>query len=687
MKDRIESENEMDKVEEGELKAEGSTEGGINGKADLIQGVAQSVEENVDTQLLSDEKDRIEQDMKSDLKEREEELHGTHDQMEECIKSSQSISADRGKEDTTEIITDDRETDSASLDTVKSTFMEEGAVAKIDDQGKQDISLEGEENVDDEEEKVAIEIVVHDEGSGEKIEEERKRTSTEETFFPDDKELHHEEKKTSIELMIDDNEIKEAGKGLSKEGSLQEGKEAETFKIDKEENVLPDQAKKIVIDTTIGNDQNGEKENIVPDTERYLDRKEEAIIKEAAIDDHESSVELQEGNISLGKEEEIYPAEETVVTQKIEIPDEKEEQCSDKEVKVTPEMQTVVSSTDHHLITGKDNAIPEASKPEDHPISENEDDFRKTQHDDTFEQEITLEVPDVSDNGVSQGEDGSSKADIIPEQSVQEDGASTNVPISVDTDIKKETPPVERTIEGEVDKKIGFLSDMLKTVHTWTDKLKGSKGSASTSSETEIEASELSPRSDDKIVKEEVVSLSTNDNDKDQTERSKSSEPSHSEVGDQSLKMVEKVRNIEDAGREVKDKGSITPADEKVIISPKETTENESTIGVVAGENEAETTIKDTEEREDENAIIPAEEKMTVSPKKLTEKDSAMDVVAGTKEEEEGSVKEVETETEEERAIAGTQEQLTIMPMELVEKNSEADADTGIKEEDYEGNK
>lgn len=684
VKDHIESENEMEKIEEREVRVEGPAEGGSNGKADLIQEVAQSVEQNVDIQLLSDEKDKKEQDMKSDLKEGEEELFGADKQMEKCMESSQSISADRGKEDTAEIITDDRETGSASLNTMKSAFKEEETVAKIDDQGEQDISLE-EKKVDDEEAKGTIKILVHDEGNGEN-EEERKRTSTEETFFTADKELPHEEKKTSIELMIDDNEIKEREIGLSKKGSLQEGKEAETFKIDKEENVFPDKAENVVIDTTIGDEQIGEKETTVPDTERSLDRKEEAIIKEATIDDHEVSVELQEGNISLDKEKEIYPAEGKVVIQKIEIPNEKEEQCSDKEVEVTPEMQTIVSSTDDHLITGKDNAIPEASKLKDHPISENEDDFKKTQHDDTFEQEITSEVPDVSDNGVSQGEDGSPKADIIPEQSVQEDGASTNVPISVGTDIKKETPPIEHTIDGEAGKKIGFLSDMLKTVHTWTDKLKGGKGSVSTSSETEIEATELSPHSDDKIIKEDVVSLSTNDNDKDQTERSKSSEPSHSEVEDQSLKMVEKVRSIEDTGREVKDEGSITPAGEKLIISPKEMTEKESTIGVAAGGKEAETTIKDTEKKDEGSAITLADEKMTVSPKELTEKDFKMDVVAGTKEEE-GSVNEVETETEEERDITRTQEKVTIMPTELIEKDSEAGVGTGIKEEDYEGSK
>ncbi|XP_043802012.1 uncharacterized protein LOC122719859 [Apis laboriosa] len=219
---------------------------------------------------------------------------------------------------------------------------------------------------------------------------------------------------------------------------------------------------------------------------------------------------------------------------------------------------------DDHQISDKE-IVPATLEIEEIPIAEKQDDI----------QEHRIEKEDVpprishvdKDDEIKEKEDSS-------KISTQEISMEVSIVPSIDDNAKQETSTDTESTEDHASKKDSVFSEMFKAVHSLVDKLTNGKRSRKTSVE-EVAITELS---DDKIIQKEVAHPD-DDKEKCQEDSSITSEPSASRVSSDSIKLMEE--QMDDKKITSKDK-PLDSTDDKIAISPEETTGESMQIDIVS---------------------------------------------------------------------------------------------------------
>lgn len=418
---------------------------------------------------------------------------------------------------------------------------------KMEEKVKEDYTIVG-ERFDDDKSLIKTDFTTKEEISDKKqdsTEIDDNKISREESIFLD-KKKDPDEKTFAKKIDIDDHEIstKEEIDSQKKRSISPEIKEifpvvevvTELIKSDDEK--ISDKE-----DIFIG------KEKEIPIKEKKEIPESDKIEKESITDDkdkEEDSNKKKKVITENTEETDGRPFEETIKEMQI-IDDHK---IIEKEILETKEI------IDDHQISDKE-IVPATLEIEETP-AEKQDDIQERHIE---KEDVPLRISQVDKDDEMKEKEDSSKI-------------SMEVPIvpSIDDNIKQETSTDTESTEYHASKKDNVFSEMFKAVHSLVDKLTNGKRSRKTSVE-EVAITEF--HSDDKIIHKEVALLPPDDDKEKYQESSISSEPSASRVNSDSIKLMEE--QIDDKKITSKDF-----TDDKVAISPEETTGKSMQIDIVS---------------------------------------------------------------------------------------------------------
>ncbi|XP_076173320.1 uncharacterized protein LOC143149635 [Ptiloglossa arizonensis] len=559
-KQDTEDKSEAKETEQRKLQVENPIEAQSNGETDLIGKIDQSGEKCAKTELINNKKDSLERHTMDEL----EKCERQDEQAKEDVKHSEPADHvdEKIKEEAKEIILDNSEKEKIDFDaveisdakeeTIAKSSTDDGEIKKIDFLNKRKI-LDGEKESDDNkiDEPQISEIEKGDENANGKTTVEVKNGDhqiiDEEAVFSD------KEREMSTALKIDDREIIDAENVFpGKEKTPEEEKETvATIKIDdgrisEKENILSDKEEKVLVDATIGDRQDSEKQSTLDTVEGFK---------------HQSTSPDEAG--------EKYPDEGKEIT----------------EIKET------------------ENVVPEILKAEDHFIrSKNENGFPKIEGDDSSKQDVASKMSDISKDAIIEENIDSSEFHIPKDD-------SQKVSASVEHDIEKGTSSTEH-IPDDRSVKQGILSKISQAVHSIADKLTGARESSeSTERETEaVDRSFHSSTKISK--EEEASTLPTDDQNKDRTEVSNIKEPFNSRVNGHFLNHTEENTSVESTEKEVTEDRSGPSSDERTVIEAKEIIAKDSKIdaAVESVNEEREERKKEDEVLDEENGTLTKKE-------------------------------------------------------------------------------
>ena len=340
--------------------------------------------------------------------------------------------------------------------------------------------------------------------------------------------------------------------------------------IDTKEETLVEEEKE-----TVKSEETKEQASIIDDKEKekYHDKEEKITIDTVKIDDHP----VEEKEIDKGMQK---------------IDDSKASEKESTETEETDDSQIPV-----------EGIVPETSEVKQQITIEKKDDTSTIQDYQIDKEVIPMKIPDDT----TEEKDDSLKRTITEKEDSETTKDSTEVPTSIDGDMKKESPMETSAVDDPTDKTDGVF-----------DTLTNGKGSVIPSSEKEIATIEQSS-TNDRIIEKEVASLSFDnreEKEKNEAQISSISKSPTPRIDGESGALVEPPVDDKQTKEDVgKDKIIDLSDDDKIISTSKDAAKKVEQINVLeeAREEESDEKIKIDDSSRDEATKLVAEESVEKS--------------------------------------------------------------------------